>query len=84
MMSGRGNVNKYQMLIMNIHSIKELGTFTKSIRLVIRWLWIYDKLHYGRWLSNFWVDMVNLSEHIAQLMPAIFSHSITGKPYLSG
>ena len=50
---------------------------------MIPWLQIYDKLHYGKWLSNFWADMVNLSEDIAQFMPAIFSHTITGKPYSS-
>ena len=72
-----------EILIMNIHSIKvkDWKLFTNSLRLMIPWLQIYDKLHYGKWLSNFWSDMVNLSEDIVQFMPTIFSHSITGKPY---
>ena len=74
-----------ETLIMNIHAVKvkDWSLFKDSLRLMIPWLQIYDKLHYGKWLTNFWSDMVNLNEDVSKLMPAIFSHSITGKPYSS-
>ena len=50
---------------------------------MIPWLQIYDKIHCGQRLPNFWADISNLSEEIDQYMPLIFAHSITGKPYSS-
>ena len=75
-----------EILIMNIHSIKfrNWEHFKDSLRLMISWLQIYGKIHYGKWLPNFWADKSNLSEEIDQYMPPIFAHSITGKPYSSG
>ena len=74
-----------KILIINIHSIKlrNWEHFKDSLRLMIPWLQIYDKIHYDKWLPNFWADISNLSEEIDQSMPSIFSHSITGKPYSS-
>ena len=74
-----------EILIMNIHSIKlrNWEHFKNSLRLMIPWLQIYGKIHYGKWLPNFWADISNLSEEIDQYMPSIFAHSITGKPYSS-
>ena len=57
--------------------------FKDSLRLVIPWLQIFDKIHYGKWFPNFWADVSNLSEEIDQYMSSIFVHSITGKPYSS-
>ena len=50
---------------------------------MIPWLQIYDKVHYGKWLPEFWSEISNLPEDIDIHMPSIFSHSITGKPYSS-
>ena len=50
---------------------------------MIPWLQIYDKIHYGKWLPDFWSEMSTSSEEISQYIPSIFSHSITGKPYSS-
>ena len=74
-----------EILIMNIHSIKlrNWEHFKDSLRLMIPWLQIYDKIHCGKWLRNFWADISNLSEEIDQYMPSIFTHSITGKHYSS-
>ena len=70
---------------MNIHSIKlrNWEHLKDSWRLMTPWLQIYNKIHYGKWLPNFWTDISNLSEEIDQYMPSIFAHSITGKPYSS-
>ena len=42
------------ILIMNIHSIKlrNWELFKDFLRLMIPWLQIYDKIHYGKWLPN--------------------------------
>ena len=49
---------------------------------MIPWLQkIYDKIHCGQRLPNFWADISNVSEEIDQYMPLIFVHSINGKPY---
>ena len=74
-----------EILIMNIHSVKLMNWehFKDSLRLVIPWLQIFDKIHYGKWFPNFWADVSNLSEEIDQYMSSIFVHSITGKPYSS-
>ena len=53
------------------------------MRLMIPWLQIYGKIHYGKWFPNIWADISNLSEEIDQYMPSIFAHSITGKSYSS-
>ena len=50
---------------------------------MIPWLQIFDKTHYGKWLSNFWANISNLSGEIDQYISSIFAHSITGKPYSS-
>ena len=78
-------MNMVEILVMNIHSIKlkNWKQFKESLRLMIPWLQIYDKIHYGKWLPDFWSEMSTLSEEISQYMPSIFSHSITGKPYSS-
>ena len=74
-----------EILVMNIHSLKTKNwiQFKQSIRLMIPWLQIYDKVHYGKWLPEFWSEMINLPHEIDVHMPSIFSHSITGKPYSS-
>ena len=74
-----------EILIMNIHSIKlkNCEKFKNSSRLTIPWLHIYDKIHYGKWLPDFWAKISNLNEEISRYMPEGFSHSITGKPYSS-
>ena len=74
-----------EILIMNIHSIKlkNWEQFKDSLRLMISWLQIYDKIHYGKMLPDFSAEISNLNEEISRHMPKIFSHSITGKPYLS-
>ena len=74
-----------EILIMNMHSIKlrNWEHFKDSLRLMIPWLQIYDKIHYGKWLPNFWAGISNLSEEIDQYMPSIFAHPIAGKPYSS-
>ena len=70
---------------MNIHAIKlrNWEHLKDSWRLMTPWLQIYNKIHYGKWLPNFWTDISNLSEEIDQYMPSIFAHSIAGKPYSS-
>ena len=47
-----------EILIINIHSIKlkNWEQFKNFLRLMIPWLPIYDKIHYGKWLSDFWAD----------------------------
>ena len=74
-----------EISIMNIHSIKLTNweQFQDSLRLMIPWLQIYDKIHYGKWFPDFWAEISNLNKEITQCMPEIFSHSITGKPYSS-
>ena len=74
-----------EILIMNIHSIKlrNWEHFKDSLRLMIPWLQIYDKVHYGKWLPNFWADIKDLREEIDQYKPSIFAYSLTGKPYSS-
>ena len=62
-----------EILIMNIHSIKlgNLEHLKDSLRLMIPWLQIYDKTHYGKWLPNFWSDVSNLGEEIDQFFPTL-------------
>ena len=50
-----------EILVMNIHSLntKNWIQFNQSIRLMIPWLQIYDKLHYGKWLPEVWSEMIN-------------------------
>ena len=74
-----------EILIMNIHSIKlrNWEHFKDSLKLMIPWLQIYDKFHYGKWLPNFWADIKDLREEIDQYKPSIFAYSLTGKPYSS-
>ena len=74
-----------EILVMNIHSPKTKNwiQFKQSIRLMIPWLQIYDKVHYGKWLPEFWSETISLPHEIDIHMPSIFSHSITGKPYSS-
>ena len=57
-----------EILIMNIHSImlRNWEHFKDSLRPMTPWLQIYDKIHYGKWLPNLWVDISNLSEEIDQ------------------
>ena len=31
---------------------------------MILWLQIYDKVHYGKWLPEFWSEMINLPHEI--------------------
>ena len=50
---------------------------------MIPWLQIYDNVHYGKWLSEFWAEISYLPEEINSLMPSIFSNSVTGKAYSS-
>ena len=74
-----------EILVMNIHFLKTKNwiQFKQSVRFMISWLHIYDKVHYGKWLPEFWSEMINLPHEIDVHMPSIFSHSITGKPYSS-
>ena len=74
-----------EILIMNIRSIKlrNWEHFKDSFRLMIPSLQIYNKIHYGKWLSNVSADISNLSEEIDQYMPSIFPHFITGNPHSS-
>ena len=50
-----------EILIINIHSIKlrNWEYFKDSLRLIIPWLKIYYKIHYGKWLPNFWANISN-------------------------
>ena len=50
---------------------------------MIPWLQIYDKVHYGKRLPNFWADINDVREEIDQYKPSIFAYSLTGKPYSS-
>ena len=63
-----------EILVMNIHSLKTKNwiQFKQSIRLMIPWLQIYDKVHYGKWLPEFWSEMINLPHEIDVHMPSIF------------
>ena len=74
-----------EVLSMNIHSLKTQNwhLFKDSLRLMIPWLQIYDKVHYGKWLPEFWAEISTLSTSIDLYMKSIFSHSITGQPYSS-
>ena len=62
-----------EILIMNIHSIKlgNLEHLKDSLRLMIPWLQIYNKIHYGKWLPNFWSHISNLGEEIDQFLPTL-------------
>ena len=44
-----------EILIVNIHSIKlkNWEQFKDSLRLMISWFQIYDKIHYGKRLPDF-------------------------------
>ena len=50
---------------------------------MIPWLQIYDKVHYGKLLPEFWSELINLPYKIDVHMPSIFSHTVTKKPYSS-
>ena len=70
---------------MNVHSLKTQNwtMFKASLRLMIPYLQIYDKIHYGKWLPEFWTEMNTLSDETSSQMEKIFSQSITGKAYSS-
>ena len=72
-----------EILIMNIQSLKlmDWDKFKDSLRLMIPWMQIYDNIHYGKWLVEFWAEMSTLPDETASHMQHIFAQSITGKSY---
>ena len=50
---------------------------------MIPWMIIYDQTNYGRWLPVFWLEMATLQDDHTELIPEIFSQSLTGNPYSS-
>ena len=62
-----------EILVMNIHSIKlrNWEHLKDSWRLMTPWLQIYNKIHYGKWLPNFWSHISNLGEEIDQFLPTL-------------
>ena len=49
--------------------------FKESLRLMIPWLQIYEKIPYGKWLSEYCTEMSTLPEN--SLMEGIFAQSFT-------
>ena len=72
-----------EILFMNIDSIRTHNwkLYLESLRLMMPWLIIYDKVNYGRWLPVFWLRMKSLSEEEEKWMPDIFAQSLTKNPY---
>ena len=72
-----------KILTMNMHAIKTQNweQYLESLRLMMPWMAIYDKNHYGKWLPIYWSDMMNLQGEQKKSMRYMFAQSITGNPY---
>lgn len=74
-----------EILIINMNSFNlyNLTMFKVSLRPMIPNLQIYDKIHYGKCLPEFWTEISTLSEKMPLQIQKIFSQSITVKAHSS-
>ena len=73
-----------EVLLLNIHALRtqDWDAFKCSLRMMLPWLQIYDNNKYGRWLTEFWLEISSLPDDKAQYMyEGLFSQSMTGQPY---
>ena len=73
-----------EILLLNIHDLhtQDCDAFKCSLRMMLPWLQIYDNNKYGRWLTEFWLEISSLPEDKAQYMyEGLFSQSMTVQPY---
>ena len=59
-----------EALLLNIHALRtqDWDAFKCSLRMMLPWLQIYDNNKYGRWLTEFWLEISSLPEDKAQYM----------------
>ena len=71
------------ILMQSVHAIHaiNLDEYINSVRAMLPWLIVYDRIFYGRWLPDFWVMLTNLPPNQIEFLRENFAQSISGHPY---
>ena len=72
-------------LMQSVHACHtvDFDEYVSSVRAMLPWIYAYDKQNYGRWLSDFWVVLINVTEDQLNFLRENFAQSVTGNPYSS-
>ena len=73
-----------EVLFMNYHALRSQHweEYLLSLRLMLPWMAVYDRINYTRYMTLYWADMMHLTDAQRDFMKTgMFCASISGRPF---